>query len=121
MTILINNLMFWIAVVFCVVSCYKMYLSKKMDGFAPGELVISEKAYRILLVLAVAVAVLIRVYKFGQVPGGVQSGRSHGGSRCEGACRIRDRSAWHAVSGAFDGLGLQSDERSALLFDDSMH
>lgn len=70
MTILINNLMFWIAVVFCVVSCYKMYLSKKMDGFAPGELVISEKAYRILLVLAVAVAVLIRVYKFGQVPGG---------------------------------------------------
>lgn len=70
MTILLNNVLFWTAVIFCVISAYKVYLSKKMDGFDAKEWNISEKAYRILFVLAVFTAVLIRVYKFGQVPGG---------------------------------------------------
>lgn len=70
MTLLINNLMFWIAVILCVVSGYKMYLSKRMDEFGPREWVISEKIYRILFALAIFAALLVRIYKFGQIPGG---------------------------------------------------
>lgn len=70
MTILLNYVLFWTAVIFCVISAYKVYLSKRMDGFEAKEWNISEKAYRILFVLAVFTAVFIRVYQFGKVPGG---------------------------------------------------
>lgn len=70
MTILINNLMFWTAVILCVVSAYKMYLSGSKEEFGPREWTISEKTYRILFVVAVLAAVAVRVYKFGQIPGG---------------------------------------------------
>lgn len=70
MTSLLNNVLFWTAVIFCVISAYKVYLSRKMDGFGAKEWVISEKTYRILFVLAILAAVFVRVYKFGQVPGG---------------------------------------------------
>lgn len=70
MTSLLNNVLFWAAVVFCVISAYKVYLSTRMDGFGAKEWSISEKTYRILFILAVFTAVFIRVWKFGQVPGG---------------------------------------------------
>lgn len=70
MTILLNYVLFWTAVIFCVISAYKVYLSKRMDGFEAREWNISEKAYRILFVLAVFTAVFIRIYQFGKVPGG---------------------------------------------------
>ena len=70
MTNLVNFVFFWAAAIFCVISSYKVYLSKKMDGFDAKEWHISEKTYRILFILAVLTAVFIRVYKFGQVPGG---------------------------------------------------
>lgn len=70
MTILLNNMLFWTAVIFCVISAYKVYLSKRLVGFDAREWNISEKTYRVLFVLAVFAAVFIRVYKFGQVPGG---------------------------------------------------
>lgn len=70
MTILLNNMLFWMAVIFCVISAYKVYLSKRLVGFDAKEWNISEKTYCVLFVLAVLAAVFIRVYKFGQVPGG---------------------------------------------------
>lgn len=70
MTSLLNNVLFWTAVVFCVISAYKVYLSKRMDGFGAKEWSVSEKTYRILFILAVFTAVFIRIWKFGQVPGG---------------------------------------------------
>ncbi len=70
MTSLLNNVLFWTAVIFCVISAYKVYLSRQMDGFGAKEWVISEKTYRILFALAILAAVFVRVYKFGQVPGG---------------------------------------------------
>lgn len=70
MTILLNYVLFWTAVILCVISAYKGYLSKRMAGFDAREWNISEKTYRVLFVLAVFVAVFIRVYRFGQVPGG---------------------------------------------------
>lgn len=70
MTILLNYVLFWTAVILCVISAYKGYLSKRMAGFDAREWDISEKTYRVLFVLAVFAAVFIRVYKFGQVPGG---------------------------------------------------
>lgn len=70
MTSLLNNVLFWTAVVFCVISAYKVYLSKRMDGFGAKEWSVSEKTYRILFILAVFTAMFIRIWKFGQVPGG---------------------------------------------------
>lgn len=70
MTSLLNNVLFWTAVIFCVISAYKVYLSRQMDGFGAKEWVISEKTYCILFALAILAAVFVRVYKFGQVPGG---------------------------------------------------
>lgn len=70
MTSLLNNVLFWTAVVFCVISAYKVYLSKRMDGFGAKEWSVPEKTYRILFILTVFTAVFIRVWKFGQVPGG---------------------------------------------------
>lgn len=65
-----NNMLFWICVVLCVISVYKMYLSGRMAGFQARELQIPRNAYRVLLALAVFAAVFIRVYRFGQVPEG---------------------------------------------------
>lgn len=70
MTGLLNNILFWTAVIFCVISAYKVYLSKRLDGFGAKEWNISEKTYRILFLLAIVTAVFIRIYRFGQVPGG---------------------------------------------------
>lgn len=70
MTSLLNYVLFWLAAIFCVISGYKVYLSKKMGGFEVKEWNIPDKTYRVLFVLAVFVAVFIRVYRFGQVPGG---------------------------------------------------
>lgn len=70
MTSLLNNVLFWTAVVFCVISAYKVYLSKRMEGFGAKEWSVPEKTYRILFILAVFTAVFIRIWKFGQVPGG---------------------------------------------------
>lgn len=69
MTIL-NNMLFWICVILSVISVYKMYLSKKLEGIHPEELSISSKAYHILVGLAFLTAVLVRTYQFGLIPGG---------------------------------------------------
>lgn len=69
MTIL-NNMLFWIGVILSVISAYKMYLSKRMDGFCAGELQISEKAYKSLFVIGILAALFVRIYRFGLVPGG---------------------------------------------------
>lgn len=65
-----NNMLFWVCVVLCVISVYKMYLSGRMEGFHARELRIHDPIYRLLLVLALLIAVFIRVYRFGSVPGG---------------------------------------------------
>ena len=70
MTMLINHVLFWSAVYLCMISTYKVYLSKRLNGFEAREWEISEKTYRILFALAVFAAVFIRIYKFGAVPGG---------------------------------------------------
>ncbi len=67
----LNPVFFWIAVVLCVISVYRMYLSKKLPVIAPGELHLSERSYRLLLLLVVLTAVAVRVYQFGLIPGGV--------------------------------------------------
>lgn len=69
MTIL-NSMLLWAGAALCVISVYKMYLSKRMAGFAAREPGISPNVYRFLLALAVLAAVFVRVYKFGLVPGG---------------------------------------------------
>lgn len=69
MTIL-NNMLFWICVILCVISVYKMYLSGRMEGFRARELTISPKAYGILLAVGVFAAVFVRIYQFGLIPGG---------------------------------------------------
>ena len=70
MTMLINHVLFWSAVILCVISAYKVYLSTKLSGFEAREWEIPENTYRILFALAVFAAVFIRIYKFGEVPGG---------------------------------------------------
>ena len=69
MTIL-NSMLLWAGAILSVISVYKMYLSKRMGGFAAREPGISPNTYRFLLALAVLAAVFVRVYKFGLVPGG---------------------------------------------------
>lgn len=68
--IIINHMMFWIAVAFCVISCSRMYLSVKREELNPKEWIVPDRAYRILFVTAVIAAVFVRVWKFGQIPGG---------------------------------------------------
>lgn len=70
MTIL-NSMLFWISVILSVISVYKMYLSRKMADFHAKELVISRAAYRIVFAFVVFIAVFIRIYQFGQIPGGI--------------------------------------------------
>lgn len=65
-----NTILLWIGIVLGVISVYKMYLSRKMKGFHPKELYIGTRAYQILLIVAVLVALFVRAYKFGLVPGG---------------------------------------------------
>lgn len=69
MTIL-NNMLFWTCVILCVISVYKMYLSKRLEEIQPREFAISLRTYRILLVLAFLTAIFVRMYRFGMVPGG---------------------------------------------------
>ena len=66
----INHALFWCAVILCVISVRNLYQLKKLGEFGAREWDISEKTYRILFALAVFVAVFIRIYKFGEVPGG---------------------------------------------------
>ncbi len=67
MTIL-NNIFLWAAIILCTVAFCKEYLadSKKITK----EISVSDKVYKILLILTALVALFIRVYKFGSVPGG---------------------------------------------------
>lgn len=65
-----NTMLFWFSVVLSVITIYKMYLSEKYTCFRVRESVISPGAYRLLLVFAFLLAVFVRIYRFGMVPGG---------------------------------------------------
>ena len=67
MTIL-NNILLWATIIICTVAFCKEYLtdSKKIAT----EISVSDKMYKILLIITALVALFIRVYKFGSVPGG---------------------------------------------------
>lgn len=68
--VILNNIFLWAAILLCCYAVYKYYLisSGKTKSIRVPEA--SDKAYLILLAAAAFIAVFIRVYKFGSVPGG---------------------------------------------------
>ena len=68
--VILNNIFLWAAILLCCYAVYKYYLisSGKTKSIRVSEA--SDKAYLILLAAAAFIAVFIRVYKFGSVPGG---------------------------------------------------
>lgn len=69
MTIL-NNIFLWAAIIICVISIYKNYLDIRLKKPLSAEFCISDRLYYIILAVTVLIAVFIRIYKFGSVPGG---------------------------------------------------
>lgn len=79
---LLNNILLWLSIVFCGGALIKdFYLSKqklnqpkiKEKQYSSNTVISSEYAdriYNIILILAAAAALFIRIYKFGSVPGG---------------------------------------------------
>lgn len=68
--IVFNTILFWLSAILGVITVYKMYLPEKYTCFQVRELAISPTAYRLLLALTFLVAVFVRIYQFGLVPGG---------------------------------------------------
>ncbi len=68
--VILNNIFLWAAILLCCYAVYKYYLisSGKTKSIKVSEA--SDKAYLILLAAAAFIAVFIRIYKFGSVPGG---------------------------------------------------
>lgn len=68
--VILNTLLFWSAVVLSITTIHKMYLSKGIEAIHPRKLSLSANAYALIFALAAFVAVFVRIYQFGQVPGG---------------------------------------------------
>lgn len=68
----LNTLLFWAAACLSVITVYKMYLARQgaagQNSFAEPKL--SKQAQQVALIVIVVIAVLVRVYRFGAVPGG---------------------------------------------------
>lgn len=69
--VIMNKLLFWTAVILCVISVHNMFLSRKIDSVRRRELTIPDRAYWILIGIGFAVAIFVRAYRFGIVPGGM--------------------------------------------------
>lgn len=68
---ILNTLLFWAAASLSVVTVYKMYLSRRgKPAEGPAAPAVSQRTQRVLLAVIIVVAVLVRVYRFGGVPGG---------------------------------------------------
>lgn len=66
----LNTVFFWAAVVLSVIAVYRLWLSKSDRTTAPTGWAVPEKARRWLLLAIALAAVLVRVWRFGEVPGG---------------------------------------------------
>lgn len=66
----LNNILLWAAVIICAFALYRNYLSANGGNIKTAGYEIPKKAYIILLCAVGIIAVFVRVYKFGSVPGG---------------------------------------------------
>lgn len=69
--VIMNKLLFWTAVILCVISVHNMFLSRKIDSVRRRELAIPDRAYWLFIGIGFAVAIFVRAYQFGMVPGGM--------------------------------------------------
>lgn len=66
----LNNILLWAAIILCVIALYKSYLAAGDKKIKCPQLAVSDKIYTVLLIITALVALFIRIYKFGSVPGG---------------------------------------------------
>lgn len=69
MTIL-NTLFFWAAVVLSVIAVYRLWLSGRDQAVVSTGWTVPDRLHRWLLLAIALAAVLVRVWRFGEVPGG---------------------------------------------------
>lgn len=76
---LINFLLFWAATCLSIIALYKAHLYRRLEGerakgdaqlVAPRELRLSPQTLHLALILITVVALAVRLYRFGAVPGG---------------------------------------------------
>lgn len=69
MTVL-NNLLLWAAIVICALALYRDCIEVSAKNRKIQTVNINERYYRIAVAAVALIAVFVRVYKFGSVPGG---------------------------------------------------
>lgn len=67
---ILNNIFLWAAIIIAAIALYKEYDIKYSKKKAVGEIAVSDRLYKILFIITAVIAVFIRIYKFGSVPGG---------------------------------------------------
>lgn len=67
---ILNNIFLWLAIIISAIALYKEYDDKHSKKIVSREITVSDKLYKILLIITALTALFIRVYKFGSVPGG---------------------------------------------------
>ncbi len=67
---ILNNIFLWAAIIIAAIALYKEYDTKYSKKKTVGEIAVSDRLYKILFIITAVIAVFIRVYKFGSVPGG---------------------------------------------------
>lgn len=66
----INNIFLWAAIILCALSLYKNYMFLTDKKALKPTLELSDKAYNIVLFVVFFIALFVRVFKFGAMPGG---------------------------------------------------
>lgn len=66
----LNNIFFFAAIIICAFALYRTYEISNKKKTLNYEISISDNMYNIIFGVAILVALFIRIYKFGSVPGG---------------------------------------------------
>lgn len=67
---ILNNIFLWTAIIICAIAFYKNYLAASSGKTDIPKKEFSDKLYYIALAATILVALFVRLYKFGSVPGG---------------------------------------------------